>query len=489
MPTTVILEHHKPRLHPAIPHTESQEQFLQKSCPYEISEGKSYVLASSFQNTILKQKVYASSSSFVRSAIEAWARHSHLVLRPDDFWFQILVQLNLFMTKNGECLRDLFVSHEGKEEIIIVDESWANIIGLFELELQERVKTPWLAEWISPGFSTSRPDDDLTAIVLMMGLMSTFFEYAAEEICGIPSITLMGQKDDWERLLGKIDRLADFGEEPEDYQRRLCPLLSRIVRTFDDPSCQETKDFWDQLVHAKVKHDNMCGRPPLQYTISGWVLGFFYWDDEGKAGRRFSRGLGTSRFEPGSIVLDGIHYGEEFLEHLPFGYGKVTVKSVKQEGQSETDRALRWLVAGNIGKSITDGAPAGYFHGHGDTQAMSTDARKSSEDGVTSGALKGSRNGLVGILWRLSCLCGTSDKEPESATPRKTVNEKRAAASNVADKTTFAPGQGHSTIQPLSGWALFGPQKDLGPFMNEEEISGPTVDAIKSCGAIEHYRA
>ena len=65
----------------------------------------------------------------------------------------------------------------------------------------------------------------------------------------------------------------------------LRPILSRIVNSFDNPAAVETKAFWNQIVQAKVKHSNVCGEPPLQYIVSGWILGFFYWDSTGNVVR------------------------------------------------------------------------------------------------------------------------------------------------------------------------------------------------------------
>lgn len=239
MPVTVVLEHHKPKAHPTIKHSVSLDNFLQRSCPFEYSAGndsaaETRILASSLSIGLPPQeKLYPSTSSFVRSVIEAWARQSHLVIRPDDIWFQILVQLNFFMTKNGESASDLFVAHKGKQDIEVLENTFKGTILRFRDELQLRVKTPGSTEWISPGLSTSEPEDDLSAIVFMMDVMSTFFEYFCAIICGILSITLLGTKADWERLLSKIDRLGEFGEEVVEYQHRLRPLLTRMVRTIE----------------------------------------------------------------------------------------------------------------------------------------------------------------------------------------------------------------------------------------------------------------
>jgi hypothetical protein len=77
----------------------------------------------------------------------------------------------------------------------------------------------------------------------MMGLTKSYFSFYDPMTCGIPSITLLGEKADWERLERKLERLVDFGEEPTDYASRIRPLLLRIIASFDNPSSSATRDF------------------------------------------------------------------------------------------------------------------------------------------------------------------------------------------------------------------------------------------------------
>lgn len=75
----------------------------------------------------------------------------------------------------------------------------------------------------------------------MMGLMQQYFDYTASIICGLPSVTLLGEKSDWEVLLAKLNRLPDFGEEPASYAAQLRPILSRFVQTFNTPDKLEIR--------------------------------------------------------------------------------------------------------------------------------------------------------------------------------------------------------------------------------------------------------
>lgn len=114
MPVTVVLQQHAPRLHTGIKSVSSLDEFFAQCCPREYWGTDALIHASSLTPAAVdSERIHPSSSSLVRSAIESWAQHAHLVLQPDDFWTQILVQLNFYMTKNGESLRDMFVAHSG----------------------------------------------------------------------------------------------------------------------------------------------------------------------------------------------------------------------------------------------------------------------------------------------------------------------------------------------------------------------------------------
>ena len=112
-----------------------------------------------------------SGDSFVRGAIESWGLHQHFIVRPEEVWFTILVQMSFYMsaTQNSEALRDVFVSHQGKQEIRIPapDLDVANALSKFRFAIQERVKTPWLMNWIVPNHTTTRTEDVMISNVLV----------------------------------------------------------------------------------------------------------------------------------------------------------------------------------------------------------------------------------------------------------------------------------------------------------------------------------
>lgn len=345
----------------------SATELLNMSCPNELaSQPSAKVLMSSFagfsendESSLPEGTIFPSSDGFVRSALDAWARHQHLVLRPDEVWFEILVQLNFFMKAHAEDVRDIFVAHEGKQEITVWAENWLNIVSFMAEEIQKRVKTDWLLEWIMPGFTTSTDNDNLTATVLMMGFVQEYFEFSGGITCGIPAVTLLGEREDWVRLLDKIDRLKELGKEPAAYARNLRPILRRFVRTWDEPESDDIKNFWTQIVRANKQFS--CGGPP-EYDVSGWILGFLYWNSEGDVISDPKVFFPNGERPPKEFVqLDGVVYLRHALDRLPVGYAKVPLKMLDYpKGGQDT---MSYLLAGNVGmkREKPEGGALGEF--------------------------------------------------------------------------------------------------------------------------------
>jgi hypothetical protein len=345
----------KPLLLPAKPvEATDYNSILRNSAGSEFPNATVKVILSSYHGTLETNgaetanasEIFPSSDSFVRGAIQAWGEHLHLEIRPEEVWFTILTQLNFYMEANAESVRHLFVRHAGQETIYIEDRTWTRVLWRFKDEIQARVKTPWLLDWILPNFSTTTADDVMTANILMMGLMKAYFKYEGGIICGLPSVTLLGEKLDWQKLLARLDRLTEFGAEPEEYRSRLEPILKRFVKSFDEPDSDEIRQFWSQIVFAQ--DPGMCGAAPLE--VSGWITGFLFWDVEGKR----LEGTGGGRT---SLVIDKVSYAWHDIRDLPVGYAKAPF-TMRDYGDMEKFPA--YVAAGTLGKRMVEGPPAGY---------------------------------------------------------------------------------------------------------------------------------
>jgi len=133
-----------------------------------------------------------------------------------------------------------------------------------------------LRGWIVPDFSTTTPSDRIVGCAALMGAMKEYFSYTAHTRCGIPRITLEGTREDWEEILRRADRIAEYGDECVLWHRMLMPVLRRFVATFDDSGLKkhETKKFWESMVQYK---NPGSGTP----YFSGWLTAFCAFDVKG----------------------------------------------------------------------------------------------------------------------------------------------------------------------------------------------------------------
>eukprot|EP00752_Nemacystus_decipiens_P007614 g6804.t2 len=159
--------------------------------------------------------------------------------------------------------------------VISPDDVWLTILG------QQNIKSPELADWFRPGFSTTTERDEVCAAATAMSSLQAYFEYMICMTCGIPSVTLMGTVADWKLLREKIERLLEFEVEgnPEGkvmeiwvgYLRKVC---DGFVESAEHPGSPETLEFWDKVL-SHISHGS-----GMNYT-TGWVSAFTCFNSAG----------------------------------------------------------------------------------------------------------------------------------------------------------------------------------------------------------------
>ncbi|KAF9553394.1 hypothetical protein CPC08DRAFT_697765 [Agrocybe pediades] len=263
-------------------------------------------------------------NGFVHTVIDAYNAHHHLVLRPDDVWIAILGQFNFYVNAHAEDLRSYFVAHEGKKELVVTavgtryTVDFGNLAHQMTGLIHENLVDRDLKSWILPNFSTTTESDTIICAVLMMATLKAYFSYTIGLACGIPSVTLEGERSDWVKILERIDKLEAFGVEPKAWANLLRPILRRFVGAFDG---EPDLDFWGKVCH----HYNMGSGPTY---LSGWVTAFCVWSNKGKwQGPNLSAGV-RAYTPKGSLTLqlDGVLYGHIDSKDVPTGFCEVDVK-------------------------------------------------------------------------------------------------------------------------------------------------------------------
>ncbi|KAF2798326.1 hypothetical protein K505DRAFT_346643 [Melanomma pulvis-pyrius CBS 109.77] len=288
-------------------------------------------------------------NGFVHGAIRAFQQDLHLVLRPDDVWLSIATQFSFYVNAHAEELREFFVLDEGQEalgihnpssspETLEVDWLAQHMADLIENKLVD----PDDRDWLIPEFSTTTNNDRAVASMVMMSTMQKYFTFFASFGCGLPSVTLLGEKGDWQSILERLDRFETFGDEPKTWAKLLEPILKRFVATFDTPDDQQLKDFWLQICH--LEGGNGSAGPDV---FTGWITAFMYWTQEGK------RNILSDWYGGGHSVvkLDGQAFPAIAKVDVPKGVVTVpvTLKDYNTGTLIETT-----VVAGSVGMSLTE---------------------------------------------------------------------------------------------------------------------------------------
>jgi hypothetical protein len=320
------------------------------------------ILHTSFSNLVAEDNIFDSSNGFLLGMIDAYNHHRHIVLRPDDIWFAVLLQLNNYISANSEEMRHLFVSHDSKKDLVIYsskagvkDFDYGHFMYQMSQLIGQNVKDPSLRDWMMPNFTTTTKIDQAVASILIMSSMKSYFNFALVTFCGFPSVTLLGEKEDWEKLEAKLDRLGDFGKEVEQWGMLLKTVMRRLVGCFEEGDGEESKDFWTRSVSY---WSNMSGEsylsgmhsfPPYIGTDKGigWITAFMYWDENGLSLRN-KVSTAENCTAPPVLELDGRKFHCVSTKDVPPGFASVPV-----EIDDNGTRIHTRMVAGSVGLRVS----------------------------------------------------------------------------------------------------------------------------------------
>ena len=300
--------------------------------------------------------------------VESYNGHRALIIRPDDVWLAILTQFCFFVNGNAKALRSTFVAHEGKQELVIeaVGTRYAMDPAYMAHQMtelmQEHITDKSLREWIMPNFTTTTLADRSISAIVMMGTMKEYFSYMFHLTCGIPRVTIEGEKSDWEEILRHLEGLKKYSIQTNTWYHLLRPIISRFVAAYNNPNAPENLAFWRKAV------DRIGMSGPR--WLSGWITAFCVFDPQGQwKGNKFKLAeeydgdikqtvnhwtLSAEEFastyihtEGKPLTFDGFPYPRVDSDNIPCGYTYVDVKLDDNGKLFDT-----MFVAGSVGSQI-----------------------------------------------------------------------------------------------------------------------------------------
>ncbi len=223
-----------------------------------------------------KTKLLTSDKNGLMAAAHfAYINHYPLKISVSDFILMISQGLAAHMEVHAEDVRPLFVNHEGKEKIIISrpdfhlegGNDWSTVFGEFAEGIKESVNMDFydiMVDDTSVATKLSR----ISSEIAIVDTFKHYFEFIVLRGCAITEVTLVGSRDDWEKLRTKVHKLKEFNQEDRLYLDwwldRLVPLVDQIV----DQAVSRKIDtsFWSKIYQS---HESEFYEP-IPY-VNGWL--------------------------------------------------------------------------------------------------------------------------------------------------------------------------------------------------------------------------
>lgn len=226
---------------------------------------------------------YLGDDNFFKCMVQAYADHRPLVLSPDMAWLIISQGFSRYVNAHTEEMRDLLVFHEGKMELVTISNNnillpngdWKLLLNDFSACIAKNTKGE-LADLMTANFSTTGITERIASQVSLMDVVKKYFIYTRiSATCGIPSITLKGSPEDWQKVLDKVRCLKKYNLEK--WASDLEDILKEFVKASKG---NHNTSFWQSIVKKRridqIMAGNGCLIDPKKITyLDGWFLKFF----------------------------------------------------------------------------------------------------------------------------------------------------------------------------------------------------------------------
>ncbi|RAL02834.1 DUF4419 domain-containing protein [Aspergillus ibericus CBS 121593] len=286
------------------------------------------IVESYFQEDDFKdRRIIGCEHGFVQAIYNAYRTSHHLTIRPEDIWFSILSQLNVYFNAHPQALPHFFDRKlRSATPALDLSADDGDVAIYMERALARHITHPDLRAWALPSFSTTTRNDRVVATALMLGDVKRCSLDEKLMECNIPSVTLLGEREDWGALLHKLNMIEIWGGPLKGFVISLRPILRRFVTSFDGNTSEVTY-FWKCCLREN--------HPREYFMLAGWITAFCFWGYDGK------RIPHVDSRQEGQIQFDGLVYPPLMVTAIPAAYVSFPVPLI---GQRRTTRMLAGLV-------------------------------------------------------------------------------------------------------------------------------------------------
>ena len=216
-----------------------------------------------------KNIVPCRNNAFVSSVYYAYADHRPLALSPDDIWNVIAQGIGIHLDHNideyGKKLlkedyqKELYVRND--EMLNMTSKAWGESINNISNQLKRQCKTSSYNYFVEEFTTTT----STIKTVYRINLMYTYkkkFSYSGGSGCGIPTITLNGSIEDWQKIYDNLEKLDHYGMG--FWKEELKPILKEFINAYKG---DVNKEFWQGMFKEHMAYG--------VHNLSGWIIKFF----------------------------------------------------------------------------------------------------------------------------------------------------------------------------------------------------------------------
>ena len=103
---------------------------------------------------------------------------------------------------------------------------------------------------LQADFSTTTKISRVVSQIVIMDAMQKYFDYTCFGGCGIPEIRIKGDRNDWEKVKSKANRLLEIIPEFTCWIKNLNEILDQFINVFDD---KIDNLFWKSIYMSLVE--------------------------------------------------------------------------------------------------------------------------------------------------------------------------------------------------------------------------------------------
>ncbi len=207
-------------------------------------------------------------NAFIQTIQECYDEHRPLVLSPDIIWLAISQGVAMHINQHYSELKNRIFIKNKPEELIIRNDSleyaskhWKQLISDLSEQTKPYTKQDYYHFFVGDYSTTGPIEQTVYKATLLHGYKKTF-QYVAETGCGIPSILIRGNKEDWQKIMNRLDKLDNIGLK--EWKIVLQPIIKEFILAVDGKA---NRPFWQQIYKTASEYGGSY--------ISGWIIKFF----------------------------------------------------------------------------------------------------------------------------------------------------------------------------------------------------------------------